>query len=877
MRRAPVKVCVRTRPTASFAQGVIVIDQEAQSIEVKRKGAGSDLDASGGSISGGGESGGTHDHRQNSFKFQFHHVLHNAGQDSIYDGLARDVVQGAVDGVNGTIMSYGQTGSGKTFTMIGDTANYQHRGIVPRALSHIFQEVAARSETAFSTSITYLEIYNEKIFDLLLDPAAGEQGGGVKSELTIAEERGGRGIYVRGLTTVPVASEQEALNLLYSGELMRTTAQHNLNRCSNRSHCILTVHVTQRARSGVSEKVVSSKLNLVDLAGSERLKKALDLERLEGRSAGDATIKKESMYINQSLSYLEQCVVALGRRNPGHVPYRQSKLANMLRDSLGGNCNTLLVACVWGEERHLEETLSTLRLAARMMRVQNETHATEVLDPARLLRKQEKALRDLRQELLMHDALAERRGVAYDPFTPEQQEALRQQLERYVGAVGPDDEDAALPTFESVRQMKEVCRLFKGMVTEAREDAARAAAGEGSGSDGGGGGGRSSVEQGLATSESRLSDRGLATRGKDEASITYVGQPEKGGGFGLGRAPDHAFPPAGSTFAGILSMPPDPRPMHNGFALAGIAPAHATAPSAAATRGSATAAAAAAARSPDQSPRPSQPQHGSVAFDAAHMLDAEATGASPPASPTLNDNVHHHHAPGAGISRGRLFEAFAAGEGCLLSKEAASARAALAEARAAVRATAAAVNAAKEEIDAAAAALAAARAGEAAARGGGGGGGGGGGAGGGETVLEEAEFALARREREAKRRYKGAFYALRGLREGAEDAAARHDAARRRLAARFEEWARERVGKGVGADGAGGGRGPAFEGGEQQRGGGARDSLDANELFESMEIERVRSRDPDAVAFFAAMKNAHATKNQNTLALRQVHRSKRHK
>jgi Kinesin motor domain len=94
---------------------------------------------------------------------------------------------------------------------------------------------------------------------------------------------------------VPVATEAEALNLLYAGELLRTTAQHNLNRCSNRSHCILTLHLTQRARSGVSEKVVTSKLNLVDLAGSERLKKALDLERLEGRSLGDATIKKESM------------------------------------------------------------------------------------------------------------------------------------------------------------------------------------------------------------------------------------------------------------------------------------------------------------------------------------------------------------------------------------------------------------------------------------------------------------------------------------------------------------------------------------------------------------------------------------------------------
>merc|ERR1719487_3115005 len=90
----------------------------------------------------------------------------------------------------------------------------------------------------------------------------------------------------------------------------------------------------------------------------------------------DETTKKESMYINQSLTYLEQCVVALSKRTKAHVPYRQTKLTAVLKDSLGGNCNTLLFACIWGEAKHLEETVSTLRLAQRMMRVQNETVST---------------------------------------------------------------------------------------------------------------------------------------------------------------------------------------------------------------------------------------------------------------------------------------------------------------------------------------------------------------------------------------------------------------------------------------------------------------------------------------------------------------------
>ncbi|CAM9758314.1 unnamed protein product, partial [Chrysoparadoxa australica] len=515
MPRAPIKVCVRTRPTSSFAHDAIVIDKEAQTVVINKEEAGGDVD---------NVHSAQFDNKQNSFRFQFHHVLHNAGQDTIYDGLAFDVVQSTLDGVNGTIMSYGQTGSGKTFTMIGDTANYHHRGIAPRSLSHVFNIVAARSETAFNISLTYCEIYNERIFDLLLEPTQGAP----RADYTIAEEKNGKGIYIRGLTEVPVATDQQALNLLYSGELMRTTAQHNLNKCSNRSHSILTLYITQRARSGVSEKVVRSKLNLVDLAGSERLKKALDLERLNGRAVSDETIKKESMYINQSLSYLEQCVLALSRKNPGHVPYRQTKLTNVLKDSLGGNCNTLLVACIWGEHTHLEETLSTLRLASRMMKVQNESHAQTILDPAQTLKKQEKIIRDLKQELLMHDALAERSSIAYDSYTPEQQEQLRVQLESYLAAQGPEEEDNTLPSFDSVRQMKEICRIFKSMLQELQEEASRAVM-----NSGGGEYRRLTPEEGAAPEEK-------GQRKEDGAS--FVGEEQDGGGFGLGRAPDNARP-----------------------------------------------------------------------------------------------------------------------------------------------------------------------------------------------------------------------------------------------------------------------------------------------------------------------------------------------
>jgi len=153
-----------------------------------------------------------------------------------------------------------------------------------------------------------MEIYNERIFDLLTDLSNPDHG----AEFTITEERDGRGVYVRGLTEIEVTNENEALNLLFSGELARTTATHKLNRRSNRSHSIFTIYTQQRQRSGISEKVIHSKLHLVDLAGSERLKKTMD--SFDGSGIVDDVTRKESMCINQSLTYLEQCVVALARK-----------------------------------------------------------------------------------------------------------------------------------------------------------------------------------------------------------------------------------------------------------------------------------------------------------------------------------------------------------------------------------------------------------------------------------------------------------------------------------------------------------------------------------------------------------------------------------
>lgn len=389
-------------------------------------------------------------------------------------------------------------------------------------------------EFEYKVTCTFVELYGEKIFDLLTDLARPNQ----PSDFTVVEEVGGRGVYVRGLNEVEATTENEALNLLFSGELARTTAQHKLNRKSNRSHSIFTVYLQQRHRSGVSEKVVHSKLHLVDLAGSERLKKTHDTT--DGTVADEIT-RKESMVINQSLTYLEQCVVALARKGHSHVPYRQSKLTNMLKDVLGANCNTLMMACIWGEATHLEETISTLRLASRMMKVQNETSVVESIDSAALIKKQARLIKALKQELLMHDALVERTGVEYEPYTPEQQSGIRQMIEQYIDAKEVDEDECL--RLDSYRTMLEVCSQFKRLVLNARADVA--AAREDSVLRVGEGGPRTAASD-FAASANFSAEHKYADDG--DGGGGYVGEPEEdftgGVGFSLGVAAADSKPSA---------------------------------------------------------------------------------------------------------------------------------------------------------------------------------------------------------------------------------------------------------------------------------------------------------------------------------------------
>lgn len=213
-----------------------------------------------------------------------------------------------------------------------------------------------------------------------------------------------------------------------------------------------------RSRVESADRVLSSKLNLVDLAGSERVSKT--------HSTG--AILREAMYINKSLSFLEQCVNALTDRGRDHVPFRQSKLTHVLKDALGGNSKTTMIANIWGEAAQLDETISTLSFAQRMMKVRTDASLNVKAEPAIMIKRYEQEIRELKQELAMHDALSGRNRVQYHEYNEEQRHEIRSKVLKYI-----ENDEANQLEVTNVRHVTEVYRAFRNIAIEFKSQASQ--------------------------------------------------------------------------------------------------------------------------------------------------------------------------------------------------------------------------------------------------------------------------------------------------------------------------------------------------------------------------------------------------------------------
>nr|XP_030701226.1 kinesin-like protein KIF9 isoform X10 [Globicephala melas] len=361
--RKKVHAFVRVKPTDDFAHEMIKYGDDNKTINIHLK-----KDTRRGVVN----------NQQTDWSFKLDGVLHDASQDLVYETVAKDVVSQALNGYNGTIMCYGQTGAGKTYTMTGATENYKHRGILPRALQQVFKMIEERPTQAITVRVSYLEIYNESLFDLLSTlPYVGPS----VTPMTIVESP--QGVFIKGLSVHLTSQEEDAFSLLFEGETNRIIASHTMNKNSSRSHCIFTIYVEAHSRTLSDAKYITSKINLVDLAGSERL----------------------------------------------------------------------------GKSR-----LSSLRFASRMKLVTTEPAINEKYDAERMVKNLEKELALLKQELAIHDSLANRTLVNYDPMDEIQIAEINSQVRRYLE--GTLDEIDII----NLRQIQEVFNQFRVVLSQQEQE-----------------------------------------------------------------------------------------------------------------------------------------------------------------------------------------------------------------------------------------------------------------------------------------------------------------------------------------------------------------------------------------------------------------------
>lgn len=293
-------------------------------------------------------------------KFAYDHVFgEEASQQTVFESVALPVVQDLMDGYNATIFAYGQTSSGKTYTMEGASIDDPElRGIIPRTATEIFNNVMAADENLeFIVKVSYIEIYMERIRDLL-DP--------YKSKVNLqVREDAQRGIFVEGMTETCVTSDEELLATMREGASNRAVAATGMNEGSSRSHSVFIVTLFQRHLENGATK--AGKLYLVDLAGSEMVRKT-------GASGKQL---EEAKTINKSLSALGMVINALTDSNVSHVPYRDSKLTRVLQESLGGNSRTALIINVSPSSYNTPETISTLRFGTRAKSIKNKAVVNE--------------------------------------------------------------------------------------------------------------------------------------------------------------------------------------------------------------------------------------------------------------------------------------------------------------------------------------------------------------------------------------------------------------------------------------------------------------------------------------------------------------------
>ncbi|XP_016014592.2 centromere-associated protein E isoform X2 [Rousettus aegyptiacus] len=316
-----------------------------------------------------------------SKSFNFDRVFHsNETTKNVYEEIAVPIIDSAIQGYNGTVFAYGQTASGKTYTMMGSD---DYLGVIPRAIHDIFQKIKKFPDREFLLRVSYMEIYNETITDLLCNTQ--------KMKPLIIREDFNRNVYVSDLTEEVVYTPEMALKWITKGEKNRHYGITKMNQRSSRSHTIFRMILESREKgepSNCEGSVKVSHLNLVDLAGSERA----------AQTGTEGMRLKEGCNINRSLFILGQVIKKLSDGQiGGFINYRDSKLTRILQNSLGGNAKTRIICTITPVS--FDETLSTLQFASTAKYMKNTPYVNEVSSDEALLKRYRKEIIDLKKQL----------------------------------------------------------------------------------------------------------------------------------------------------------------------------------------------------------------------------------------------------------------------------------------------------------------------------------------------------------------------------------------------------------------------------------------------------------------------------------------------
>ncbi|KAG1371623.1 Kinesin-like protein KIN-5A [Cocos nucifera] len=382
-------------------------------------------------------------------------------QKDLFEQAISPIVNEVLEGYNCTIFAYGQTGTGKTYTMEGGgrkTKNGEFpsdAGVIPRAVRQIFDILEVQC-AEYSMKVTFLELYNEEITDLLAPDESKFSDDKSKKPIALMEDGKG-GVFVRGLEEEIVYTAGEIYKILDKGSAKRRTAETLLNKQSSRSHSIfsITIHIKECTPEG-EEMIKCGKLNLVDLAGSENISRS---GAREGRA-------REAGEINKSLLTLGRVINALVDHS-GHVPYRDSKLTRLLRDSLGGKTKTCIIATISPSIHCLEETLSTLDYAHRAKNIKNKPEVNQKMMKSAMIKDLYSEIDRLKQEVY---AAREKNGIYIprDRYLHEEAEkkAMMEKMERLELELDSKDKKNLEDTEHALLDLEERYRQANATIKE---------------------------------------------------------------------------------------------------------------------------------------------------------------------------------------------------------------------------------------------------------------------------------------------------------------------------------------------------------------------------------------------------------------------------